>query len=123
MSVRAALAMLLAFSLPGAGHLYLGRRARGAAFFFIVLFIFVLGLAVDGGIYTTAGSGGSVLRLLASYASMGAGSLYFVARELGPFGDVTAATWEYGTTFTLTAGLMNLLLVLDCYDIARGRKS
>ena len=45
-----------------------------------------------------------------------------VARSLGPHGDVTSITYEYGTTFTLTAGLMNLLLVLDVFDIAQGRK-
>jgi hypothetical protein len=63
-----------------------------------------------------------VLRLLASYASMGSGLLYLIARAAGPLGNVASATFEYGSTFTLTAGLMNLLLVLDCYDIANGRK-
>ena len=33
-----------------------------------------------------------------------------------------AAGYEYGTAFLLTAGLMNLLLVLDAWDIARGKK-
>jgi len=32
------------------------------------------------------------------------------------------AGFEYGTAFLLTAGLMNLLLVMDAWDIARGRK-
>ena len=41
---------------------------------------------------------------------------------LGPPGDITSLTYEYGTAFTLTAGLMNLLLVLDSFDIAEGRK-
>ena len=40
----------------------------------------------------------------------------------GLSGDVVSATFEYGSTFTLTAGLMTLLLVLDCHDIARGAK-
>ena len=53
---------------------------------------------------------------------MGAGALYFIAKGMGVHGDVTSITYEYGTTFTLTAGLMNLLLVLDCFDIAEGRK-
>jgi hypothetical protein len=30
---------------------------------------------------------------------------------------------EYGTTFLLTAGLMNILLMLDAFDIAIGRKA
>jgi hypothetical protein len=32
------------------------------------------------------------------------------------------AGYEYGTAFLLTAGLMNLLLVLDVWDIVRGKK-
>jgi hypothetical protein len=32
-------------------------------------------------------------------------------------------TYEYGSTYLLTAGLMNMLLILDAFDIASGRKS
>ena len=121
MSKRSILAMILAYVVPGAGHVYLGYRRRAAAFFAIVLLMFVIGLAIDGNLYTLD-RGQPILRLLASLGSMGAGLLYFIARAIGPHGDVTSITYEYGTTFTLTAGLMNLLLVLDCFDIAEGRK-
>lgn len=121
MSKRSVLAMILAYVIPGAGHFYLGYRRRAAAFFAIVFLMFVIGLAIDGNLYTLE-RGQPILRLLASLGSMGAGIIYFVAREMGPHGDVTSITYEYGTTFTLTAGLMNLLLVLDCFDIAEGRK-
>jgi cytochrome bd-type quinol oxidase subunit 2 len=116
MNVRAITAMLLAYAVPGAGHFYLGRRARAAAYFAIIVIMFVLGLSIDGTLYTLADTHGSLLRVLASLGSMGAGALYFIARAMGPHGNVTSATYEYGTTFTLSAGLMNLLLVLDCYD-------
>ncbi len=53
---------------------------------------------------------------------MGAGILYFVAVAMGVHGDVTSITYEHGTAFTITAGLMNLLLMLDAFDIAEGRK-
>ena len=122
MTKRSLLAMILAFLLPGAGHFYLGYRRRAAAFFAIVFFMFMIGLLVDGNLYTFAESRQALLRILASIGSMGAGILYFIARSMGPHGDVTSLTYEYGTTFTLTAGLMNLLLVLDCFDIAEGRK-
>ena len=112
--------MILAFLIPGAGHFYLGRRARAAAFFSIILVLFVIGLVIDGRLYTI--QQGSLLSVLATVGSMGSGVLYFVARAVGPFGDVTSITFEYGTAFTLTAGLMNLLLVLDVYDISEGRK-
>lgn len=122
MTKRSFLAMLLAYLVPGAGHFYLGYRRRAAVFFAIIVFLFVIGLSIDGNLYTIQESGRALLRVLASLGSMGAGIIYFVARAIGPHGDVTSITYEYGTTFTLTAGLMNLLLVLDCYDIAGGRK-
>ncbi len=31
-------------------------------------------------------------------------------------------TYEYGNTFILVDGLMNLLVVIDAYDVALGRK-
>jgi hypothetical protein len=112
--------MLLGFLVPGAGHYYLGRAARAAAFFAIVIFLFVVGLLLDGKVYVF--EAGKPLTFLATLGSIGAGLPYFIARLLGPFGNVQSITYEYGTAFALTAGLMNLLLVLDCYDIAEGRK-
>ena len=35
---------------------------------------------------------------------------------------MTAASYEYGNTFLIVAGLLNMLVVLDAYDIALGRK-
>jgi hypothetical protein len=37
-------------------------------------------------------------------------------------GDVRAVTYEYGNAFLIVAGLLNLLVVIDAYDIAMGRK-
>jgi TM2 domain-containing membrane protein YozV len=122
MSMRALLAMVLAYAIPGAGHFYLGRRARALAFFAIVVFMFGIGLSVDGSLYALSEARGQLLTVLASLGSMGSGALYFVGRATGPHGSITSMTFEYGRTFTLTAGLMNLLLVVDCFDIARGHK-
>jgi TM2 domain-containing membrane protein YozV len=119
---RAAVAMLLALAVPGAGHFYLGRHRRALAFFAIVVVLFSVGIFVDGDLYTLMESRGSLLRVLASYASMGSGLLYLTGKVTGPHGAITSSTYEYGRMFTLTAGLMNLLLVLDCFDIAIGRK-
>lgn len=124
MNKRATIAMVLAYLIPGAGHFYLGYRGRAVAFFLIVVLLFGIGLGIDGALYTVMDSlnGGALLRLLASFGSIGSGLMYFIAAAMGPHGDVRSITFEYGTTFTLTAGLMNLLLVLDCFDIAEGRK-
>jgi len=120
MNSRTITAMVLAYLVPGGGHLYLGRRARAAGFFCIIITLFILGLALDGRLYWP--EPGSFLSLLATIGSMGGGLMYFLGRMFGPTGDITSITFEYGTAFTLTAGLMNLLLVLDCFDIAESRK-
>jgi hypothetical protein len=122
MILRTALAMLLALLIPGGGHFYLGLRARAAGFFLIVSLMFFVGVLIEGGLYTFQWRGLPLLRLFASVASMGSGLLYAMTNVLGAEGNVASATFEYGRTFTLTAGLMNLLLVLDCFDIAQGRK-
>jgi len=119
---RTWIAMALAYLVPGAGHLYLGRRTRAVAFFCIVVFMFSIGLLVDGDLYTIGRSAGSMLRLLASLGSMGAGLLYWICDFKGVQGDITSITYEHGTAFIITAGLMNLLLVLDVFDISEERK-
>jgi hypothetical protein len=54
---------------------------------------------------------------------MGMGFLYFLLRyALHYQGNIAGAGYEYGTAFLLTGGLMNLLLVLDAWDIVRGKK-
>jgi TM2 domain-containing membrane protein YozV len=122
MNRRTLTAIVLAYLIPGAGHFYLGRRARAIAFFCIVVSMFALGIALDGDLYTLVRSGRALLRILASLGSIGAGIPYFIAAWKGVHGDVTSITYEHGTAFTITAGLMNLLLILDAFDIARGRK-
>lgn len=123
MNSRSIIGMVLAYLVPGAGHFFVGQKAKAAAFFVIVTTLFVIGLSIDGSLYTFGQSGGALLRLLAAAGSLGSGLMYWIANAMGPHGDITSITYEYGTTFTLTAGLMNLLLVLDVYDIASGRKA
>ena len=64
---------------------------------------------------------GSRLVLLMALADLGIGMPYLAAAALG-LGDgrVVAPTYEYGNTFLIAAGLLNLLVVLDAGDIARG---
>ena len=113
----------LAWLFPGLGHLYLGRRGRALAYAAIVLATFLLGLSFQGRLYTV--EAGQPLTLLATFAVHGAGILPIAARALldNPGGAILSVTFEYGCAFLLTAGLMNLLLMLDAWDIATGRKT
>ncbi|MGA7616573.1 MAG: DUF6677 family protein [Thermoanaerobaculia bacterium] len=120
MSRRTVNAMILALLFPGAGHFYLGKRSRAAIFCVVILFLFISGLALDGKLYVPLP--GQPLTFLATLGSMGVGVPYLIGRLIGGLGDYTSFTFEYGTAFTLTAGLMNLLLVLDSFDIGEKRK-
>jgi hypothetical protein len=122
MKGRTLTAIVLAYLVPGAGHLFLGRRARAITFFCIVAVLFAIGVAIDGDLYTIGHANGSVLRMLAALGSLGSGVIYWIAAWMGVHGDITSITFEHGTAFTITAGLMNLLLVVDVFDIAQGRK-
>jgi hypothetical protein len=118
---RGVLAAVLALIFPGLGHLFLGRRARAALFAVIVIVAVALGAHLDGNLYTPVS--GHPLTYLATLGCMGMGIPYFLL--LYPMhysGDVTSAGFDYGTAFLLSAGLMNLLLALDAWDIATGRK-
>jgi hypothetical protein len=118
---RAWIAAGAAWLVPGLGHLLVGRRARALLFGAVVLGTLVTGLALHGNLYRVLPD--QPLTLLGTFASMGVGAVYFVVRLVAGYqGDPVALSFEYGTAFVLTAGLMNLLLVLDAWDIACGRK-
>ena len=54
---------------------------------------------------------------------VGIGLPYFLAWMLGAgAGTVVTPTYEYGNTFLIVAGLLNMLTVLDAFDISAGRK-
>ncbi len=117
----AAVAVLSAWLIPGLGHFYLKRRLRGLAFLVLVLVSMLVGCSLQGNLYQVVP--GQPLTILATLASMGMGFPYFVLRyALHYQGNNMGAGFEYGTAFLLTAGLMNLLLVLDAWDIVRGKK-
>jgi hypothetical protein len=120
--VPSGLAALLAWIFPGLGHFVLGRRRTALAYAAIVTVTFLLGLSFEGRLYTIDRT--QPLTILATFAVSGAGLLNIAARFLSdnPGGTILAPTYEYGCAYLLTAGLMNLLLMLDAWDIAAGKK-
>jgi TM2 domain-containing membrane protein YozV len=114
-------ATLLAWLIPGAGHFYLRRPGKAIVFLVAIGALFFLGVAMDSRLEISFGLD-DVLASLFSVAQMAIGLPYLVARLLGFQGDVKSVTFEYGNTFTAVAGLLNILVVLDAYDTALGRK-
>ena len=112
---------LASWAIPGAGHLWQGRRAKGLIFLVALPLMFAIGLAVRGRLFPFNWS--EPLVGMAAIADLGIGLPYFIAGVLGlGTGQVTAVTYEYGNAFVIVAGLLNLLVVIDAYDIALGRK-
>ena len=115
-------AALLAWLLPGAGHFYLRRPGKAMLFLGAIGALFVLGVAMDSRLTVNLGLD-DLLASLFSLAQMAIGAPYFAARAMGfEAGQVTSVTHEYGNTFTAVAGLLNILVMLDGYDTALGRK-
>jgi hypothetical protein len=112
---------LAAWLVPGGGHLWLGRRAKGSVFLVALLVMFGIGLALQGRLFPFEFS--QPLVGLAAFANVGIGVPYFLAWAMGwGQGQVVAVTYEYANAFLIVAGLLNMLVVLDAYDIACGRK-
>jgi hypothetical protein len=112
-----------AWAVPGAGHLWLGRTTKGAILLVALPLMFAIGLGIQGRLFPFELSLSDPLVTLAAFADLGIGVAYFVANALGyGIGEVRAVTYEYGNTFLIVAGLLNLLVVIDAYDTALGRK-
>ena len=112
---------LASWAIPGAGHWWLGRRNKGLIFFATLPLMFAIGLALRGRLFPFDFS--DPLVGLEALADLGIGATYFVASAFGyGVGDVRAVTYEYGNAFLVVAGLLNLLVVIDAYDVALGRK-
>jgi hypothetical protein len=118
---RLALVSVLAWLVPGAGHLFLGRRGKGLVFLIALPLMFGIGLWLDGRLFPLELS--DPLVFLGAIANRGIGAPYLVAWLMDAGGGrVIAASYEYGNTFLMTAGLLNFLVILDAFDIALGRK-
>lgn len=115
------LVCLLAWLLPGAAHVWLGWRQKGAVFFLALMAMFAIGLGLHGRIFPFEFS--EPLVALAAIADVGLGGPWLAAQLFGWGGGiVTAVTHESGNTFLIVAGLLNVLVILDAFDISMGRK-
>ncbi len=141
---RTLLAVLAGWVLPGLGHLLLGRVRRGLLFAAILLGSYSLGLAHEGRL-ALRDERQPFLSGLQVIANVGIGPLDMVAR-LYIYGALVyslpkgvqsgvenkhsrvfrertrSALSIYGTAYLWTAGLMNLLLLFDIWDIGMRRR-
>ncbi len=141
---RTLIAVGAAWLLPGLGHVLLGRVRRGVIFAAIILGGFGLGLAHDGRL-ALRDERQPILTTLQVVANLGVGPLDVICR-LFVYGSpaytlpstvrgvkenertkifrerTRSGLSTYGTAYIWTAGLMNLLLLFDVWDIGMARK-
>lgn len=93
---------------------------KGLVFLAIVLILFSLGLVMDGRLFSLEAGFFGLLRFVADAAI---GLPYIVGKLLSAGqGDIRSIGYEYGNTFLYTAGLLNMLMILDACDHARGNQ-
>ena len=118
---RTILLCLFAWLVPGGGHLLLKKWGRAVLFCAVVIVLFCFGLSMDGRLFgLTPGFFG----FLKFFADLSIGFPYLLGKWAGwGVGDIRSFGYEYGNTYIYTAGLLNMLVVLDTFDIAEGRRS
>lgn len=112
---------IAAWLIPGLGHLTLGRKWRALILFFSILIMFLVGIAMKGEFFSWHAD--SYLQRLGYLGELCVGLAMPAATFFGySGGDSFFVSSDYGTAFLVAAGMLNVLTVLDAYDIALGRK-
>ena len=118
-------AVALGWLIPGGGHFLLKRNGRGGLLLAAVAGMFVCGLLMRGAMFQPQ-SGDFLTIIINTGGFMGdvcSGILYLLSVWLGyTQPDVAGHVHDYGTKFLVTAGLLNVLAMVDAYEIAIGRK-
>jgi hypothetical protein len=120
-----ALPLLLAWLVPGGGHFYLKKWNRGVLLLVAIAGMFFFGLLmrgrmfepISGDLFTTVVNWGGYI------GDVAMGAFYFCANWLGyEQPQLASAVADYGTKFLVCAGLLNILAMIDAYEIAIGEK-
>ena len=117
----AVFAPIIGWLIPGAGHLIQKKWTRGFLLMISVLTMFILGILMEGKVYSM--NFDDILDVLGFVGDVGSGALYFAARTMHwGRGAINMATADYGTKFVIVSGLLNVISAVDAYHIAIGKK-
>ncbi len=120
-TVMSIVAPAIGWLIPGAGHLIQRRWIRGLVLMAAVVAMFVLGLLMQGKVYSP--NTGDILDILGFIGDIGAGGLYIATKALDMGqGAIHRAVADYGTKYIIVSGLLNIISAVDAYHIAIGKK-
>ena len=118
-------AVALGWLVPGGGHFLLKKPGRGALLLASVSSMFLCGLMMQGTMFHPQ-SGDLLTTLINTGGFIGdlsSGILFLLSQWFGyDTPDMAGHVHDYGTKFLVTAGLLNVLAMVDAYEIAAGRK-
>ena len=108
----------LAWAFPGLGHFLQKRMVKGIIFFSGILGLVLLGLRMGGQVgllydyqpYT-------IIKFIGGVGS----GLFFAAIKLAGagIGNPISPAFDFGTTYLVSAGLINFLVAFNAFEVAR----
>jgi len=126
------MAAVLAWIVPGGGHFYLGQRSKAVLLFVLLVTTFFIGWALSGfcNVYLSSTRVRDVVGLSTVIGQMLNGGpallAIVISRMRGVLQDPADVNsiYQIGNYYTLIAGMLNLVLVLDAvYRANRTAKS
>jgi hypothetical protein len=118
---KTSIACIAGALVPGLGHALLSKWDRAFVFFGSIAIMFGLGVQLQGRLFSP--DFGDLFSALKFIAEAGSGLLYWIP-WFGGFGagGPTAYAYDYANVYLYVAGLLNMLVIVDVFDIAKGRK-
>jgi hypothetical protein len=115
------IACIAGYCIPGLGHALLRKWDRAIVFFASIVIMFSIGVKLQGRICGPDFT--DIFTTLKFIADAGSGLLYWLGWSQGIGNPAAEAyTYDYANIFLYVAGLLNMLVVVDVFDIALGRK-
>jgi hypothetical protein len=107
--------------IPGLGHALLRKWDRAIVFFACLCLMVFIGIRLNGRLFPPVFE--DIFSTLKFTADAGLGLLYWILRSFGlGKGHPEAYTYDYANLFIYVAGLLNMLIIVDVFDIGMGRK-
>jgi len=128
--MRPYLIFLISWLIPGSGHFIQKKHMKALVFFSGILFLVLLGVLMEGKFFLpyseNSYNSGIIQRqfhpllILGFLGDIGLGLFNIIVNLLGyARGNIEAVTYHYGTTYLVSAGLLNYLISLNAFDIAK----